>query len=209
MLATVVEQLAELTDDAFIEHFRHLELEHRRLHGANAPTSLLARTDAQRRFDALASICRRSVNVPANAKAPIPVVNIIIDFSQRRSETTNGTPLVPDVAIRAALQGHVRRVVFNSAGVVINMGRKRRLFTGAARHAAQLMATRCDFPGCDVPGAHTQIDHLDEWYRDGAAMLAVGRRHPDNLPDNLPNEHDIEYLTQLAQARVAALRRAA
>jgi hypothetical protein len=138
--------------------------------------------------------------------------------------------------------------VFNSAGVVIDMGRKRRLSTGADRDAARLMSTCCDFPGCDIPGEHTQIDHLDEYgrhngntdidnaglgcgshnrtktrkhytakrhtngrviyyRRDGTPMLAVGRRHPDQLPE--PAETDDQMLTRLARARVAALRPAA
>jgi len=139
--------------------------------------------------------------------------------------------------------------VFNSAGVIINMGRKRRLVTGADRDAARLMSTRCDQPGCDIPGEHTQIDHQAEWDRhhgatdlvnaglgcdrhnpgrdrrrytaerarngqvvysrpDGTPMLPVGRRHPDQLPEpeSLPDETDIERLTQLARQRVTALR---
>ncbi len=45
-------------------------------------------------------------------------------------------------------------------------------------------------------------------------MLPVGRRHPDELPDppgppELVDETDVEELTRLARARVAALRPAA
>jgi hypothetical protein len=71
--------------------------------------------------------------------------------------------VLPDVAVKAALSGHVRRVVVDSAGVVINMGRKQRLFTGSAREAAKLMAFRCDFRGCDVPATFAEVDHLAEW----------------------------------------------
>ncbi len=276
--AEVAAEMEAIFQQALEREFRLDVAERTRLHGPDAPASLLPRTDAQRRFDAMVSIFRRSVTVAPGAKAPMPLVNIAIDqrtfeegladlglipeptdladvdLSQRRCETTSGTPILPSVAVQAALQGHIRRVVFNSAGVVTELGRKRRLFTGSARDAVLLMATRCDFLGCDVPGAHTQIDHLDEWERDsgstdpvngglgcgshnrakhrkytakrhrngtvvyyrrdGTPMLPVGRRHPDELPDppglpDLVDESDVEELTRLARARVAALRPAA
>ena len=268
--ADVAAEMAAIFNAALEDEFHVDVAERTRLHGPDAPTSLLARTDAQRRYDAMVSIFRRSVAVPADAKTPDPLVNIVvdqrtfeetlarhglideptdlgdIDLSVRRCETIDGTPLVPDSVLRAALRGHIRRVVFNSAGVVIDMGRKRRLFTGAARDAAKLMATCCDFPGCDISGEHAQIDHLDEYgrdhgrtdtdnaglgcgghnrtkhrrhysarrhangqviyyRRDGTPMLPVGRRLPPG-PDDLPDETQIERLTQLARRRVAALR---
>jgi len=205
------ETAAEMTaifNQALEREFQADVAERTRLHGPDAPASLLRRTDAQRRFDAMTSIFRRSVAVPANAKTPQPLVNIVVDqrtaeealarhglipeptdlpeldLSRRRCETTSGTPIVPDAVVRAMLQGHVRRVVFDSAGVIINMGRKRRLFTGAARDAARLMSTRCDQPGCDIPGEHTQIDHLAEWDRDHGntdlenAGLGCNRHNP-------------------------------
>ncbi len=268
--AEVAAEMTAIFNQALEREFAADVVERTRLRGPDAPASLLPRSDAQRRFDAMTSIFRRSVNVPVDAKTPAPLVYIIVDqrtleealarhglipeptdlpdtdLSERRCETTSGTPITPDSALRAAMQGHIRRVVFNSAGVVINMGRKRRLFTGAARDAARLMSNRCDHAGCDIAGEHTQIDHLAEWdrdhgrtdldnaglgcnrhnpgkhrngysakrarngqviyyRRDGTPMLPVGRRHPPDT-DELPDERDIEQLTCLARARVAALR---
>jgi hypothetical protein len=47
--------------------------------------------------------------------------------------------------------------------------------------------------------------------RDGTPMLPAGRRHPDALSDRsrLVDESDVDELTRLAPARVAALRSAA
>ena len=50
----------------------------------------------------------------------------------RRCETTNGVQLHPHDVLRAALAGHVRRAVIDSDGVTIDLGRRQRLFTGAA-----------------------------------------------------------------------------
>ncbi len=86
----------------------------------------------------------------------------------RRCETAAGTPVHPDDVLAAAIHGHVRRVVFDGAGVVTNLGRRRRLFTGGTREAARLSARRCTRPGCTVPSEFAEVDHLHEHGRGGA-----------------------------------------
>jgi hypothetical protein len=168
------------------------------LHGPDAPASLLPRTDAQRRFDAVHEIFRRAASTPAGARAPEPVVNILVDqhtqeillarhrlipfpddisapdLDRLRCETDSGIPVPPEAVFQAMMQGHVRRVVVDDDGVVIDMGRKRRLFTGAARTAVKLMEHHCGHLGCTVSSSHADIDHMDEWDRDD------GRTDVDN-----------------------------
>jgi hypothetical protein len=211
----------------------------------------------------LQTIFRKAVTAPADGRMRATLVNIVVDqrtheealarhglvpfpddlaevdLSKRRCETDTGIALLPDDVVQASLLGHVRRVVMNSAGVVIEMGRRQRLFTGAAREAAKLMATTCDHPGCGVACTFALVDHMIEWSddgttdpenssiacgrhnpskhthyrvkrtgrgyviyhrRDGTPMMAVGRRHPDELP---PDDHE---LAELARQRVRALR---
>ena len=81
----------------------------------------------------------------------------------RRCETDTGVPVHPHDVLRAALAGHVRRVVIDSADTVIDMGRRSRLYTGSARKAAKLLVTRCQHPGCRMPTRWSQVDHSDEW----------------------------------------------
>jgi hypothetical protein len=64
------------------------------------------------------------------------------------------------------VRGSVRRVIVDAHGVVIDHGRKQRLFAGAARDAARLLAVRCGHRGCDVPAEFCDIDHVDEWAAD-------------------------------------------
>ncbi len=87
------------------------------------------------------------------------------DVDLRRCETVDGVPVDPAAAVMVSFVGHVRRVVWNRAGVVIHLGRKSRLFTGSAREAAKLQGSRCLWPGCGRP--RTQIDHTIEWAADG------------------------------------------
>ncbi len=79
-----------------------------------------------------------------------------------RSQTTNVNLLSPNDILAAALIGHIRRVVTDSAGVIINMGRKRRLFTGNQRQAVLMGSPRCIWPGCDQTSGQCQADHLHE-----------------------------------------------
>jgi hypothetical protein len=85
----------------------------------------------------------------------------------RRCETSSGVAIHPRLLLQAAMAGHIRRVVLDSRGVVIDMGRRQRLFTGAAREAAKLLLRHCDFPGCDIPARWAQVDHDHEWQDEG------------------------------------------
>ena len=81
----------------------------------------------------------------------------------RRCATADGSPIHPVLLLRALLTGHVRRVVVDSAGVVTDLGRRQRLFTGSAREAAKLLTRTCTHPGCRVSSRFAQVDHVDEW----------------------------------------------
>ena len=84
-------------------------------------------------------------------------------FLDRRCETSTGVKIHPSVVLRSLLTGHVRRVVVDSQGTVIDYGTKQRLFTGAARNAAMLLADVCSHPGCETPARFCQVDHDLEW----------------------------------------------
>lgn len=132
-------------------------------------------------------MARAAASAPADGRRPEPSVNIVIDqdtfedelrracdetvehdpnanVDERVCHTTDGTPLHPSDVLAAAMIGLVRRVVVDAAGTVIDLGRRRRLFTGSSRQAALLRAflrepggLGCFWPGCD--GGSRQIDH--------------------------------------------------
>ncbi len=85
-----------------------------------------------------------------------------------RCSTVDGVRLEPGEAVAAALLGDIRRIVTDAKGVVIDMGRRNRLFTGHARLAAQIPDQSCIWPGCDVQTSRCQIDHTTPWSPDPA-----------------------------------------
>ena len=91
-----------------------------------------------------------------------------------RCSTLDGHPISPAEAVAAALVGHVRRVVLGSDGVVIDMGRRQRLFTGPRRLAVLLSAVSCYWIGCHVPLDGCQADHLLPWDAGGSTSPGNG-----------------------------------
>jgi Domain of unknown function (DUF222)/HNH endonuclease len=172
------------------------------MYGENAPASLLPRTDAQRRFDAIVKIFETAAAMPAGATMPGLVLNVVAsqerfehelaryglidavrgadpalttDLLRQYCETENGIAVIGHDIVRAALTGHVRRVVIDGHGTVVDFGRKRRLFTGPAREALKVMIAGCEYIGCDIRPTSCQIDHIAEWVRDGGTTdLANG-----------------------------------
>ncbi len=96
------------------------------------------------------------------------------DPDRYRCSTLDGVPLEPVEQFFSSLVNHVRRVVINSRGVVIDLGRKARLFTGSARLAAQLQHPHCIWPGCDTPTSRCEVDHLYDHARGGPTNPANG-----------------------------------
>lgn len=80
-----------------------------------------------------------------------------------RCGTVDGDPLDPTEVAVATLIGQVRRVVTGADGVVLDMGRTVRCFTGARQLAVRLSHRSCVWTGCDVPSSECQCDHLESF----------------------------------------------
>lgn len=170
-------------------------------HGPGYRPDQMPRTPGQRRADAIVAIFQAAASTPADAQAPEPVVNVVIDehtlatelartadedvaedpnrvlAGDRLCRTADGAVLHPADAVAALLVGHVRRVVVDSHGTVIDLGRRRRCFTGSSRQAALIQdavrnrsGTRCFWASCLSPPA--QVDHHDPWHRHGPTTPA-------------------------------------
>ena len=158
-------------------------------YGANASEYPLARTGMQRRHDAFVNAIIKGA-ATTESGGVTPVVNIVctenvlknaireymgaspqtaddlpVSERFRLYETVSGAPVSNrDLAI-AALIGHIRRVVVDSTGRVIDLGRRQRLYTGAAREAVLLAGNTCSWPGCDDHTYNLHIDHISAWAR--------------------------------------------
>ena len=165
--------------------------------GDSACPALLERTPAQRRFDALQTIFTTAATAQGAPRQGEPLVNLVIDAESferqlsagperrcqpadpstvlvRRCETADGVAVDPAAVVAAALSGQVRRIIMDSCGRVLDVGRRRRLFTGAARDAIRLTRRRCCWPGCHVPVGRAQLDHTVPWVEGGVTDVDNG-----------------------------------
>ncbi|MEZ5168468.1 MAG: DUF222 domain-containing protein [Acidimicrobiales bacterium] len=174
-------------------------------HGDAVTVDRLWRTPAQRRADALVEMATRASTAPADGSRPAPLVIVHGDVDtftvalsrylgvagpvpvgdvERLCELDDGTVISPTRMVELALAGHVRRLVFESPGVILDYGRKRRLFTGALREAITARDRICVHDGCEIPARHCEIDHVQEWddgghtsHRNGAARCSFHHRN--------------------------------
>ncbi|MEM1335376.1 MAG: DUF222 domain-containing protein, partial [Actinomycetota bacterium] len=162
------------------------------------------RTSDQQHADALVAMANTAAVADPAIRRANPTVNVLIDetsldaalhgdrvhpsaYRDVTVRTQRGQALHPDDVINAALVGHVRRVVYDSRGVVTDLGRRSRLFTGAARDAVMLTATSCVWAGCDRPVAWCDADHSQSWAAHGATVPRNGA--PLCRAHNLHKEH--------------------
>jgi Domain of unknown function (DUF222) len=120
-------------------------------------------------------ITRRTAPPAARRRPTIPDTGTAGDDPGGRvCSTTSGHTLSPHDALAAAMVGHIRRVVIDGDGRVIDLGRSRRLFTGASKAAAEIHGaiaargpTRCLWSGCTASNQWLQIDHHTPWPQGG------------------------------------------
>ena len=75
-------------------------------------------------------------------------------------ETTDGEPISPAQAFRLALQHQIQRCVIDAASLNVDLGRKQRLFKGAARDAVLYRDRGCTETGCDTTTRWCDTDHI-------------------------------------------------
>ena len=80
---------------------------------------------------------------------------------------------VPTATVqRLACDATITRVVLGTDSAVVDVGRARRLPSGATRKALQVRDRGCAWPNCDRPASWTAAHHVHHWAHGGATDLA-------------------------------------
>jgi hypothetical protein len=122
----------------------------------------------------------RVAGAPTDERSSEPCARRPDEVASRRiCQTLSGRPLDPSDVVACLLIGHVRRVVIDATSNVIDLGRKRRCFTGSARDAADLQAairrrgaSMCFWGDCTSPPHRQQRDHVRPWGALGETNVA-------------------------------------
>jgi len=139
------------------------------------------RTMLQRRADAAEELFRHAIGCdrPGGDR---PVVTVVVRMTLDQLRDGLGAAHIDgvDAGISAttartlAAEANIIPAVLGGAGEVLDLGRARRLFSPAQRHALAEQHGGCAFPGCGHPPSYTEAHHLQWWSRGGPTDLANG-----------------------------------
>ena len=136
------------------------------------------RNPGQRRADALVEICQLALHtgdLPDNGgERPQIVVTVGYETLLRglgKAVLDTGELLTPEAARRLACDASILPAVLDGAGQPLDLGRERRLITGAVRRALVLRDGGCAFPDCDKPAKWCDGHHIVHWVDGGITFL--------------------------------------
>jgi hypothetical protein len=88
------------------------------------------------------------------------------------ASTSAGDRVTAGTARRLACQAGIIPVVLGGESEILDVGRTRRLVTGAIRKALNLRDEGCTTVGCTMPAAFCEAHHVVPWSRGGMTSLA-------------------------------------
>lgn len=170
--AIVARELARLEQELFDADWAEARS---RLGDAALPGDL-RRTPKQRRADALRTMAERSAAKPAGATEARVLVNVLAGHEsvERMCELSNGTVVTPGEVLPVLDRADLERVIFDGPSKVIDIGVRRRCYTGATRTAVLVRDRTCQHPSCDIPAEDCEIDHIVPHEHGGPTTQANG-----------------------------------
>jgi hypothetical protein len=120
------------------------------------------------------------------------------------SETSTGQPVPVETIRRLCCEADIIPVVLDGTGVVLDVGRARRVATRQQRQALRAMYRTCGHPGCQVGFDDCDIHHVTPWVPTGLTdldnLLPLCSRHHHAV-------HEGGWTLTLAADRSITLRR--
>lgn len=139
----------------------------------------------------------RSANLPDHGGTAVSVV-ATVDHDRLRAgvgaaQLTTGEKLSAGETRRLACQMGVLPAVLDSRSQVLDLGRRKRLFTRSQRKALAIRDRGCRAHGCDIPAAWTEAHHRQPWSAGGKTDLDDGvllcSRHHHLIHDHRYDHH--------------------
>ena len=146
-------------------------------HDGSVPRGALS--DERLRALAMVELMRAGHAAPEGTRAPADVL-VLIDYQTLlgqlslagRCELGDGTRLPAAEARRLACEARIIPVVMGGSSLPLDVGRSRRLATGAQRAAARAVHDTCCIEGCDTPFDYCELHHIQWWGSGGRSDLA-------------------------------------
>ena len=118
-----------------------------------------------------------------SGRAPVVDMVIVVGLNTLTDGLAEGERDIVDVDVggdlrlpvetlrRMACTANIIPAVMNTAGVIVDIGRTRRLANRAQRRALQAMYPTCAIPGCHVRYAHCQPHHIQSFRHGGSTDM--------------------------------------
>jgi hypothetical protein len=109
---------------------------------------------------------------------PAPLFSVFVGYETlagRICELANGSVISPGSLLPYLSEAVLERIVFDANSRVIDVGVRRRLFSGATRRAVELRDRECFHLFCDLPAEDCEIDHIEPHGAGGDTVVANGR----------------------------------
>jgi hypothetical protein len=163
---------------------------------------------AQKRVDALVTVCRESLANDHGSLAGTSVT-MLVTVPLEALQTGVGTatiagvdePISAGTARRLCADAELIPTVLGTDSEVLDLGRSARLFSSAQRRALAARDGGCIWPGCPMPPAWCEVAHLLAWLfggetdlDNGALMCPHHHRRFDNDGWALRREGGTPYL---------------
>jgi len=136
------------------------------------------RSHGQRLHDALDDVCGRLLRVgglPASGGTPATVIVTIDHHSLIHAvghgTSTGGTILPAAEVLRLANEADILPAALSTSGVLLELGRSRRVANQNQTYALIARDRGCSFPGCSHPPEYCDRHHIKEWITGGRTNL--------------------------------------
>ena len=109
---------------------------------------------------------------PANLQITASVETVKGLAGAAGGEMEFSLPVSTATVKRMACDCSVMRVLLDQESVVVDVGRSRRVISGAARRALQARDGHCQWPACERPASRCDGHHLVHWINGGTTELS-------------------------------------
>ena len=137
------------------------------------------RTMSQRRAEALADVCRFTLDHDDDlrtAGGERPHISVTVDYEMLTKRAgflppIDGIPVDPETILKMACDAGIVRIVTDGDSMPLDVGRRTRTIPAAIRRAVEHRDKHCTWAGCQRPASWCDVHHIEHWADGGSTCI--------------------------------------